>query len=227
VPIVPFYCFTMPPKATTAPSATAPKALETDTKQPVLDEKTPQIVPNAPEVAPNPVPATERDTPVLIQYSAPDPANAPVPAAPVAPAAPDASRAQALESVKEVVGAALDAVATATEPTHTGATTRIKVLRSHPKLGAFTGETTTINAALAKELVEGGFAVKVSADGEAEAMTPTEGQFKAAEAAYERFKAVAQTADGVSLMPAFAEAPHEIRCAFVAAVDPAYNHKAE
>jgi hypothetical protein len=192
-------------------------------------EKTPQIVPNQPEAPQNPVPATDKDTPVLIQYSEPDPANIPTPVAPV-PADAAANQAKALESAKEVVSAALDAAAVATEPAPAANTTRIKVLRSHPKLGAFAGEITAINSALAQELIKGGFAVQASADGEDEPSkftTPTEPQLKAAEGAYDRFKAVSQTADGVDLMPSFAEAPEEIKCAFVAAVDPAYNHKAE
>jgi hypothetical protein len=192
-------------------------------------EKAPEIVANQPEAPQNPVPATDKDTPVLIQYSEPDPANIPAPAAP-APAGPEDSQAKALESVKEVVSAALDVVATATEPAPAANTTAIKVLRSHPKLGAFAGETTTINTALAKELIKGGFAVKAAAHGEEEPSkftTPTEPQLKAAEGAYDRFKAVAESVDGIGLMPSFAEAPEDIKCAFVAAIDPAYNHKAE
>lgn len=204
------------------------KSLKEDAKPAISGEKTPQFVPNQPEAAQNPVPATEKDTPVLIQYSEPDPATIPTPAAP-APAETDGSQAKALESVKEVVSAALDAVATATEPTATGPTTSIKVLRSHPKLGAFAGQTTTINTALATELIKGGFAVEAG-EGEDEPSkftTPTEPQLKAAEAAYDRFKAVAESVDGIGLMPSFAEAPEDIKCAFVAAIDPAYKHKAE
>jgi len=205
----------------------ANKPLNEAEKPAISGEKTPQIVPNQPVAPQNPVPATEKDTPVLIQYSQPDPATIPAPVAP-APAETEGNQAKALDSVKEVVNAALDAVATTTEPAATGPTTSIKVLRAHPKLGAFAGQTTTINTALATELIKEGFAVEASADGEpSKFATPTEPQLKAAEAAYGRFKAVAQDVDGVDLMPSFAEAPEEIKCAFVAAIDPSYNHKAE
>jgi hypothetical protein len=205
------------------------KPLSEAVKPTISGEKTPQIVPNEPQVAKNPVPATDKDTPVLIQYSEPDPANAPAPAAPVAPAAPDTSQAEALESVKEVVSAALDAVATATQPAPAGNTTTIKVLRSHPKLGAFAGETTAINTKLANELIEGGFAVQVSADGEAVASSaPTSAQLANAKSAYERFVAVADAGtDGAvqEISPAFADLPREMQCAFVAAVDSNYVHQ--
>lgn len=106
----------------------------------------------------NPVPATALDTPVLIQYSAPE--AQPGPVAP--PTAPVPDKAPAVTEVKKVVDAALDVVAKQAEPTVTGATATIKVLRSHPKLGAFAGDTTTIDKALAAELIAGGFAQKAA-----------------------------------------------------------------
>ena len=54
------------------------------------------------------------------------------------------------------------AAQTAPEPAAKApATTAIKVLSMHPKLGCWPGETTTINADLAAELIAGGFAEKV------------------------------------------------------------------
>ena len=64
---------------------------------------------------------------------------------------------KALELAKEVV-----ATAEATSPAPAGKTTTIKVLRSHPKLGAWPGEETTIDAELAAELIAGGFAEKAT-----------------------------------------------------------------
>jgi hypothetical protein len=207
------------------------KPLQEAAKPAVSGEKAPQIVPNAPEVAQNPVPATERDTPVLIQYSAPDPATTPAPDVPAVAAAPDASRAEALESVKEVVSAALDAVAITTQPTHKTDTTTIKVLRSHPRLGAFPGQTTAINTKLANELIEGGFAVQVSADGEdvKPALTPpSEEQQVLAKAAYARYGAVTDFKNFQgNPMPEFDKLPEAIQCAWAAAASLEYNHKAE
>jgi hypothetical protein len=207
----------------------ANKSLKEAEKPAISGQETPKVVPNEPETPQNPVPATDKDTPVLIQYSAPDPANEPAPAAPVVPAPSEASRAEALESVKEVVGAALDAVAITTQPAPAGNTTTIKVLRSHPKLGAFAGETTAINTKLANELIDGGFAVQVDADGEAVASnSPTGAQLANGKSAYERFVAVAHAEDpavAAEFPPAFADLPREMQCAFVAAVDPNYVHE--
>jgi hypothetical protein len=209
----------------------ANKPVKEAEKPAISGQETPKVVPNEPEKPQNPVPATERDTPVLIQYSAPDPANEPAPAAPVVPAPSEASRAEALESVKEVVGAALDAVAITTQPAPTGNTTSIKVLRSHPKLGAFAGETTAINTKLANELIEGGFAVQVDADGEVakpKLTQPSEEQQELAKAAYARYGAVTDFKNFQgNPMPEFEKLPEAIQCAWAAAASLEYNHKAE
>lgn len=73
---------------------------------------------------------------------------------------------KALELAKEVVKTAEDA-----ETTPTGETTTIKVLRSHPKLGAWPGAVTTIPAALAAELMAGEFAREASSEEQAQVET--------------------------------------------------------
>lgn len=122
-------------------------------------ETTPQIVPNTPEMAQNPVPATERDTPVLIQYSAPEPAVAAP--GPIATAASTAS--ETVASTTAVVEKAVDllqAVAAVSGELVAGGTfTTVKMLRNHPKVGAFKGTVTKLPAHLAADLIAAEFAV--------------------------------------------------------------------
>ncbi|MGI4862838.1 MAG: hypothetical protein ACRYFZ_02875 [Janthinobacterium lividum] len=215
----------MPPKAPTTPLATAPKAAETDVKTPVLGEKTPEIVPNQAESVPqNPVPATEHDTPVLIQYSAPEPG--PAPAASVASAASQASPATAavVAQATELLHA-VAAVSTTPALAHAG--TKVKMLKNHPRVGAFEGTTTTLPVALAAELVADKYAVEVAADGTAIASAygePTGAQLAAASAAYGRFLAAGGESEATEFMsPKFEDLPTEYQRCFVAAIDPTYG----
>ena len=134
---------------------TPPNTLASAVKTTQTGEKAPQIVPDAPEVAQNPVPATERDTPVLIQYSAPEPAPS--------VAGPITTASTSTASSATVVGKAVDlleAVAAASaEAAPAGILVSVKMLKNHPKVGAFKGTITKLPAKLAAELIAAEFAV--------------------------------------------------------------------
>jgi hypothetical protein len=192
-------------------------------------EKTPQIVPNQPEAPQNPVPATDKDTPVLIQYSAPEPQAAPAVAAASEPPVATVDPVVA-EKAKELVGAALDAAASAPSTSSVGTTTKVKMLKNHPKVGAFKGTNTELPNALAKELIADGYAAQVSATGEAVQPVygaPTTAQLTAAGAAYARFLAAGGESEATEFMsPKFEELPADMQRCFVAAIDPTYGPNA-
>ena len=81
-----------------------------------------------------------------------------------------ANTTKGLDATKKVVEAALD-LAKTSETAAVGPTTTIKVLRSHPKLGAWPGAVTTIPAALAAELIAGEFAREASSEEQAQVET--------------------------------------------------------
>jgi hypothetical protein len=70
-----------------------------------------------------------------------------------------------VEKTKDLVNTVLDEAAKAAK-TVVGETATIKVLRSHPELGAWPGEITTIGATLAAELIAGKFAETATATAE-------------------------------------------------------------
>ncbi|MGI4822254.1 MAG: hypothetical protein ACRYFV_13675 [Janthinobacterium lividum] len=130
------------------PANTAAKATQTG-------EKSPAIVPNAPQVAQNPVPATERDTPVLIQYTAPE-AAASTPGPITLASQSEARTADVVSKATDLLQAVADITGGAASTSHL---TTVKMLQNHPKVGAFKGTVTKLPAALAAELIASEYAV--------------------------------------------------------------------
>jgi hypothetical protein len=140
----------------------------------------------------------------------------------VAPQASDEVAKKAAELVQTVATAAM-------ESTKPAPTAKVKMLRNHPRVGAFADTTTDLPTALAAELVAAKYATYVSADGKADSPygQPTDEQLKQAAAAFGRFRAVGLEAEGGPLPEGeFADLPASIQRAFVAAIDPTYGPQA-
>jgi hypothetical protein len=143
----------------------------------------------------------------------------------VAPQASDEVAKKAAELVQTVAAAA-------TEATSAGPTAKVKMLRNHPRVGAFADTTTDLPTELAAELVAAKYAIYVSADGKVDSPygQPTAEQLKLAAAAFDRFRAVAMAEEeDEDLVPTenqFSDLPESLQRAFVAAIDPTYGPQA-
>jgi hypothetical protein len=145
--------------------------------------------------------------------AAPKPAvNAPKPAAnapkaaPAAPKTPENAQAQVVTSHQ----------------------VPIKVLKPHPSLGAFAGDTTKVPAAFAAQLIASGHAEQTAEPVITALAKPTDTQLVQAKAAYQRYGAVTDFKNFQgNPMPEFEKLPEAIQCAWAAAANLEYNHKAE
>jgi hypothetical protein len=100
------------------------------------------------------------------------------------------------------------------------------MLRSHPAVGAFAGDTTTVPAALATKLITEKFAERTTAAPVVELVKPTDAQLVQAKAAYARYGAVTDFKNFQgNPMPEFEKLPEAIQCAWAAAANLEYSHK--
>jgi hypothetical protein len=107
-------------------------------------------------------------------------------------------------------------------------TVLVKLLRSHPAVGAFAGDKTSVSAELAAQLVAGNFAEHTTADPVVELVKPTDAQLLQAQAAYKRYGAVTDFKNFQgNPMPEFEKLPEAIQCAWAAVANLEYSHKAE
>jgi hypothetical protein len=106
-------------------------------------------------------------------------------------------------------------------------TVPIKMLRSHPAVGAFAGDKTSVSAELAAQLVAGNFAEHTTVDPAVELVKPTNAQLVQAKAAYTRYGAVTDFKNYQgNPMPEFEKLPEAIQCAWAAVANLEYSHKA-
>ena len=158
-----------------------------------------------------------------------------------APAAPPQTGATspspsttAVQGSDEVAKKAAELVQTvaaaATQTTSAGSTTKVKMLRNHPRVGAFVDTVTELPTKLAEELVAEKYATKVSDDGSEVNPygEPTAEQLAAASAAYGRFLAAGKHLGDLEefMSPSFSEMPADMQRCLVAAIDPAYGPQA-
>lgn len=208
---------TVPEGGTTPDAAAENGGTSTDTTTPTPAPQVP-ISPQQP-VPPVPAPSAPSTTaPAPAKAASATPKTAP-PATKSAPTAPKtaANQQKTTENVSKT------AVSVPVEP----GKVLIKLLRSHPAVGAFAGDKTSVSADLAAKLVEGKFAEHTIADPVIELVKPTETQLVQAKAAYSRYGAVTDFKNFQgNPMPEFEKLPEPIQCAWVAVANLEYSHKA-
>jgi hypothetical protein len=107
-------------------------------------------------------------------------------------------------------------------------TVAIKLLKAHPHVGAFAGDTTRVAPELATRLIADKFAELAIEAPKTELVQPTTEQLVQAKAAYARYGAVTDFKNFQGApMPEFEKLPEAIQCAWAAVANLDYSHKAE